>query len=197
MAQSYQRSLLIALTALVPALTACERVDEISGVTENSDTRASVVSAHSKPMNAQLVKRSADGSVPTQVAFEYVTPQRKGRLQIGKYMLEIPRGAVRGGTWFRMKVVDNGYITVELDAFDARLQRVTHFMQPLKLTIPYEDGSPDVIDDPAKLKIAHTVDEEILELVGASVNKRTRTVSSPIWHFSMWTLAKEFSPGID
>jgi hypothetical protein len=193
MAQSYKRSLLVALVALAPAFTACERVDSISGVTESP---APVVTTQAKPKYTQLIARSSSGTVPTQVAWEYISPKRKGRLQIGAYVLNIPRGAVKDPTWFRMVVVDNGFISVELDAW-SKQGRVTQFQLPLKLTVPYADASPEQVEDPAKLLLAHTVDTEILEVIGATVDPLSRTVTGVIWHFSTWTLAKEISMGID
>jgi hypothetical protein len=194
MAQSYKRSLLVALAALAPAFTACEHVDEISAVT---DTPTLALSANATPRYTQLIARSSAGTLPTHAAWEYVMPNQKGTLQIGQYRLDIPRGAVATATWFRMQLVDNGFVSVQLEAWDRTATQVTHFKAPLKLTIPYSDGDANQIDDPWSLLFAHTVGTEILELAGASVDPINKTVQGVIWHFSTWTLAKEFSPGID
>jgi hypothetical protein len=200
MAQSHKRSLLIALVALAPAFTACEQVDEISSVAETTRPAQPINAVNAKPKFATLVWRDSTSSVPKRVAYVWVDgPKKAARLQIGKYALDIPRGAVSQPTVFRMQVVDDGFITAELDAYvwNNGWQQVHTFNQPLKLTLPYDEAASDIVADPTKLLIANTLNAEILELVNTSVDWRHLTVTGEITHFSMWALAKEISMGID
>jgi hypothetical protein len=195
MAQSYKRSLLVALVALIPLFTACERMDDLSGVSEVGTPPA--VTTDAKPKYATLVGRVDDSEVANHVAYVKVNPKRKARLQIGKYVLEIPNGAVTRPTTFRMTVPNNGYIAVELEAWDNFGNPVHTFQQQLKLTLPYEDADLSMVDNLSDLVFANTENGQILECVGTSVDEDRKTVTGQISHFSMWALAKEISMGID
>ncbi|HEY0671442.1 MAG TPA: hypothetical protein VGD27_04195 [Longimicrobiales bacterium] len=198
MARSYQRMLFRALLVLTPIFTACERAADINGITAD-------------PMPATVAFKSAEVRVVTRVVggttgyaiSDYVTRNKTATLQVGKYQLYVPRGAVKKPTRFMMVVLDSAFIGVRLYAFDKEWKPVTHFHVPVELTLPYDEASADEIRA-GELRIANVVSETdptILELVSAEVDADSQTVTGSLYHFSVWTLAlqltKELSPGID
>lgn len=193
MAKSYQRTLLIALITLAPLFGACEQVD-ISGVTEPA---AQTVAA--KPKTAVVLSRVVHTTSGTVVS-DWVTNGKDATLQLGKYRLYIPRGAVRKPTLFVMTVLDGDMIGVRLQAFDKDWNKITDFGTPLVLTLPYDEADQAQIEDGGKLKIANVAsefDETILELVNVIRNESNQTITGNLPHFSVWSLAKELSPAID
>ena len=193
MAKSYQRTLLVGLLTLAPLFGACEHAD-ISGVTESS---APTFAAKTK--NARIVSRVAHTTSGTVVS-EWLTNGKDATLQLGKYKLYVPRGAVKKPTIFVMTVLNGEMIGVSLLAFDKDWNRVTEFRTPLILTLPYDEADQTEIGNGNKLKIANVVSEidtTILELVNVSRDEANQTITGNLFHFSVWSLAKELSPAID
>jgi hypothetical protein len=198
MAKSYQRSLLIGLITLAPLFGACEQAD-ISGVTEQPT--ASV--AYKGGKQAKVLKKKAR-SPKTTVDSDVATHGKGLELKIGKFELWVPKGAVRTPTTFRMTIVEGDLVGVSLEAWDNQGNPVTQFQVPLRLTLPYDEIDPNEIRNPSDLRLANIVsatDETILELVHVSVDKKSKTITGNIMHFSVWSVAlelsKELSPGID
>lgn len=197
MAKSFKQPLLIALLALTPFFTACERAADISGITE-----APTVAA--RPSKGVRVLTRQGMTVGGTVYSEWITGGKATTLTIGKYSIFIPKGAVKKPTIFRMSVLTDSVIGVSLNAWDNNLQPVTQFRVPLRLTLPYDEAPDTELQHPDRLLIANIVSStntSILELVAPSVDPINQTITGNITHFSVWSLAlsltKELSPGID
>ena len=194
MAKSYQRSLLIGLITLAPLFGACEQAD-ISGVTESE---VSAPEAAAKPKFVKLLLRQSAASGGA-VAVDWVTAGKTTTLKVGKYELFVPRGAVQKPTTFRMTVLSGSVIGVSLEAWDNQGNRITEFRSPLRLTLPYDEAHIYNTND-CKLLLANIVsetDHTILDVVNVGVDTSAQTITGNITHFSIWSLAKELSPGID
>ncbi|HET9439219.1 MAG TPA: hypothetical protein VFO52_03565 [Longimicrobiales bacterium] len=194
MAKSYKRTLLTVLFALVPLFAGCDSARDISGVTEPVTPTVAA-----KPKLAKVLTRVINGTTGIAVS-DYVTNGKTALLQVGKYQLFVPRGAVKKPTKFVMVVLDNEMIGVRLYAFDKDWQRVTQFHVPVRLTLPYDEADQTQVSGTGKLRIANVVsdtDNTILELVGVEVDTDNQTVTGSLSHFSVWSLAKELSMGID
>lgn len=193
MAKSYQRTLLVGLLTLAPLFGACEQAD-INGVTEPVTP-----SVAAKPKTAKVVSRVVHTTSGTVVS-EWVTNGKDATLQLGKYRLYVPRGAVRKPTLFVMTILDGQMIGVSLTAFDKDWNPVTEFRAPVMLTLPYDEADQSEVGDGNKLKIANVVsetDRTILELVNVTRDEAAKTITGNLFHFSVWSLAKELSPAID
>lgn len=197
MAKSFKQPLLIALLALVPVFTACERAADISGLTEGPTVAA-------KPAKGVKVLTRQGVATGGTVYSEWISKGKSATLTIGKYQIFIPKGAVRKPTIFRMTVLTDSVIGVSLQAWDNSFQPVTQFQVPLRLTLPYDEASDTELQHPDRLLLANIVsntDTSILELVAPSIDPVNRTITGNITHFSIWSLAlslsKELSPGID
>lgn len=195
MGKSYQRTLLLSLLLPATVLTGCEQYQDITSVTEPAAYEQAAVA---KPKSAKVLTRHADNSGGT-VTTEWVTSGQRATLKLGKYELFVPKGAVQTPTTFRMTVLRGPVIGVSLEAFDNQGNPVREFRTPLRLTLPYDEAHVYNIED-CKLYLANVVSESdltILEVVNVSVDQKRQTVTGNITHFSLWTLAKELSPGID
>ena len=193
MAKSYQRTLLVGLLALAPFFGACEQVD-ISGVTEPATQSVSA-----KPRSARVISRVVHTTSGTVVS-EWLTNGKDATLQLGKYKLYVPRGAVKKPTMFVMTVLDGDMIGVRLLASDKDGNKVTEFRMPLVLTLPYDEADQGEVGNGSRLKIANVVsetDQTILELVNVVRDDAAQTITGNLLHFSVWSLAKEISPAID
>ncbi|HEX6066990.1 MAG TPA: hypothetical protein VFZ04_22295, partial [Longimicrobiales bacterium] len=192
-AKSYQRTLLVGLLTLAPLFGACEQAD-ISGVTELPS-----IATAPKVKSAAIVSRVTHATSGT-VLSDWLTNGKAATLQIGKYKLEIPRGAVKKPTIFVMTVLDGDMIGVRLLAFDKDWNRVTEFPVPLRLTLPYDEADQSDIGNPGKLlfaNVASEIDTTILELLSTQLDRDNQTITGNLFHFSVWSLAKELSPAID
>lgn len=201
MAKSYQRLLCSALVVLTSLVSACEQADDISSVT--ADPVQATATIAFKPGEVKVVSRSMPGGGGYAVS-DFVGRQNTATLEVGKYRLSVPRGAVRKPTRFMMVVLNNDMIGVRLYAWDRYWQPVRTFRTPLALTLPYDEADESQIVAGAKLRIANVVSETdptVLELIAAEPDRTNRTVTGRLSHFSVWSLAlqftKELSPGID
>jgi hypothetical protein len=198
MAKSYQRTLLLGLIMLAPLYAGCERAADIAGVTEAPAQTLTLKSRHNK-----VLKRTSVGTSGTVVS-DWTNHGKPLTLEIGKYKLWVPKGAVKNPTIFRMTVLTGSVVGVSLEAFDNQGDPVTQFQTPLRLTLPYDEADEAEIDNPSHLLLANIVSESdptILEIVNPAVNQKHKTITGSITHFSVWSLAiqlsKELSPGID
>ncbi|HET9440525.1 MAG TPA: hypothetical protein VFO52_10155 [Longimicrobiales bacterium] len=199
MTKSYQRMLFCALLALTPLFSACERADDVSSVTV--DPMQATIAF--KPGEVRVVSRSTQGGGGYAVS-DFVGRNNTATLEVGKYRLQVPRGAVKKPTRFMMVVLENDIIGVRLYAWDRDWQPVRTFSTPLALTLPYDEADEAEIVAGAKLRIANLVSESdptVLELVAAEPDRINKTVTGRLSHFSVWSLViqftKELSPGID
>jgi len=193
MAKSYQRSLLIGLLTLAPLFGACDQAD-ISGVTE-----VPTIAPAPRVKSVAIVSRVTHATSGTVVS-EWLTNGKSATLQIGKYRLDVPRGAVKKPTIFVMTVLTGEMIGVRLLAFDKDWNRVTEFGTPLQLTLPYDEADQAEIGNPGKLlfaNVASEIDTTILELLNTQLDRDNQTITGTLYHFSVWSLAKELSPAID
>jgi hypothetical protein len=201
MAKSYQRMLFSALVALMPLFAACEQADDISSVT--ADPVQATATIAFKPGEVKVVARTNSSGGGYAIS-DFVGRKNTATLVVGKYKLHVPRNAVAKPTRFMMVVLDNDMIGVRLYAWDRFWQPVSTFRTPLALTLPYDEADESLIYTGAKLRIANVVSESdptVLELIAGEVNRDNQTVTGRLSHFSVWTLAlqfsKELSPGID
>jgi hypothetical protein len=199
MAKSYQRTLLAGLLSLAPMFGGCDSASDSGSVTE-PDVVPTVTYS---PKQVKVVTRVVNGTTGVAIS-DFVTNGKTAHLQIGKYELNVPRGAVHKPTRFMMVVLENDMIGVKLYAFDKDWQPVTRFQRPVQLTLPYDEADHQQISTAGKLFIANVVSEQdatILEMVSTDVDKENQTVTGGLYHFSVWSLAiqlsKELSPGID
>lgn len=199
MVYSAKRMLLGALLLSAPLFSACERIDTISSI-ETTDFAASP----GRSKKAKLVVAAVTESGTVQ---GMATHGRSLTLQIGQYVLEVPKGAVKEPTTFRMTVVPGDMVKVSLEAWDANdpSVEVKQFRQPLNLTLPYSAIAPEDRANPGLLLIGHISEDgrnQIEEVVNAVVDTNAQTITGQIFHFSIWAIvrelvAKEIIIGID
>ena len=182
------RSLYSVLVLFSIALSSCERVDDINSVAEPP--------RYGLQGDYRLLDPSENPGTPVSSAVE-VRSGESGTLTIGDYSLSIPVGSVRKTTTFRMTLTGNA---VELSAIENNGRPVTQFPSGLQLTMPY--GQFENISDPSALVLAYVVPNgsgayQFVEAFDASPNSANQTVTGTIYHFSIYTLAKEIIVGID
>ena len=115
-----------------------------------------------------------------------------GTLRAGDHTLVIPPDAVDDDTWFRMEVVSGANILVDLKALDAKDgDRVYEFERSLTLTLSYKDIFSS--GDPSQLRNVYLYMDSPQYMIPLSskVDEKNRTISSPIWHFSLYGMAIE------
>jgi hypothetical protein len=195
MAKSYKRTLLLSLLMIAPLYAGCEQVSDISSVTE---TEVPAPAVAEKPKFVQVLMRQSPTTGGT-VMSDWVTAGKATTLKFGKYELFIPKGAVKKPTFFRMTILTGSVIGVSLQAWDNQLEEITEFRTPLRLTLPYDEAHIYNIEN-CKLVLANIVSENdltVLDVEQAAIDPVSQTITGNITHFSLWSLAKELSPGID
>lgn len=194
MTRTYKRWLLTALLALAPVFTACERVDDISSISEGPQfsaqgpTNAPGQAKDKQKRNVTLV--SGSPMTPGTV-LAWIKPGQDATLAVGGFRLYVPKGSVARPTLITMTVPASQYRKVSLTAVDNKGDAVTRFPQGLSLTIPYDALAADV--DPSKLVIVYVTQNadgshNILEILDASADPVARTVTGTILHFSDYIL---------
>ena len=120
---------------------------------------------------------------PTVGTVTAVIDQKGGSLSIGGTTLDVPAGAVSGPTTFRV-TKPNGEITYDFTATRKTLNDVgsAGFAVPLKLTI-YYGGVHRNMKAPTIVWIRPDGHAEALI---TTVEKRSRTMSAQITHFSIY-----------
>lgn len=198
MANSYQRTLLAAVLSLASVI-GCENAANFSSVAEPPALSVAAL----VPKDVKVVTRLFNGPGGIAVS-DYVTKSQTATLEVGQYRLVVPRNAVRKPTRFVMIVLDNKMVGVKLFAYDQEWKPVTQFQRPVQLTLPYDEADLSARGPQDRLYIANVVSESdatILDVVAARADDRSQTVSGDLYHFSVWSLAlqftKEFSPAID
>jgi len=115
-----------------------------------------------------------------------------GTISAGDHTLEVPRGAVAEATEFRMEAVAGNRILVDLSARSVSSgEEVSWFPVPLTLTLSYKGVIKN--SDAKRLRNVYLYLDSpsyLLPLVSA-LDKRDKTLSSPIVHFSLYGMAIE------
>jgi hypothetical protein len=124
----------------------------------------------------------------TATTVTQVIDSRGGMINVGGHSLIIPRRAVLEDTEFTFTVVGGDHIQVDLKAKRVR-DGGTVDTFPLALTLRLSYGNANV-SDPSRLKNVYMVDGLLIPLV-SSVSTLTRTVASPLSHFSEYGMAIE------
>jgi hypothetical protein len=186
MFQSGKRTLLAALILLAPMFTACEQVDQISGI-DTTDVTVAAKRKFAKVVEGNVTASGWDADFATQ---------GKGvTLQVGQYKLVVPKGAVGKKTYFMMVVSPGTAVTVSLNAYDAGTwQEVKTFRRELLITLPYSEIDSSVIDNESKLLVANVSEDgsnSVLEIADTNVDNNAKTVTGKISHFSIWAIARE------
>jgi hypothetical protein len=120
-----------------------------------------------------------------------------GFVTLGGHVLKVPANAVASPTWFSLQVIESNTYTVKFKAW--RLldgAAVTQFNRvPLEMTFDVSDlENPD----PRGLTVVYLQDGTItgaLEKVSSKVNGST--VTGYLTHFSTYSVAREYSMGVD
>jgi hypothetical protein len=192
MIQSGKRTLLAALILLAPLFTACEQVDQISSV-EATDVTVAAKKKIAKVVHANVTASGSDAG--------FATAGKGTTLKVGQYKLVVPKGAVNKKTYFVMTVLPGTSVSVSLNAYDAStFAEVSTFRKDLTLTLPYSEVDASAIDKEGWLRIGNVSEEDaeaVLEIVDTEVDKRAKTITGKISHFSLWAVAKEIIVGID
>lgn len=116
-----------------------------------------------------------------------------GSLELGGHRLTVPAGAVTHPTRFSLKLVENGFIEVDLRAaqVSAAGKQVDvgkrGFATAVTLQLSYELA--ERVNDPASLFIAWVKPDGSLQPLSSSYDPDTRTVTAPLDHFSRYGLA--------
>jgi hypothetical protein len=116
-----------------------------------------------------------------------------GSIELAGHTLTVPAGAVAHPTRFSLKLVENGFVEVDLRAAQASAagQEVNvgkrGFATPVTLQLSYELA--ERVDDPAALFIAWVKPDGSLQPLRSSYDPATRTVTASLDHFSSYGLA--------
>lgn len=115
-----------------------------------------------------------------------------GLIRLGGHLLEVPAGAVDRPALFSMLVLPTGYVEVELLALAPLLSRVLDigsdgFEEPVSLTLSYARATN--VRDPDDLFVLRLNPFGRHEPLPSRVDKRRRTVTAELEHFSRYCLA--------
>lgn len=113
-----------------------------------------------------------------------------GEITVLGHTLSVPAGAVATLTIFTMTALPGGKIEVDLLALAPILLTdigVLGFNKPVTLTLSYA-GTPDNVD-PKRLVIVHVRTNGDIEPRKTTVDKKDRTASAKLDHFSKYCLA--------
>ena len=180
-------------------LTACDGgpgPTEVSLSTSSTETLASgsdllleAASSYTRTTGATLVTTtsSALGTVATAVV-----GSGGGTIGAGDHFLEIPKDAVADATEFRMEVVTGDNVLVALSARRVSTgDPVSMFPVPLTLNLSYKSlGRGTDLKRLRNVYLYLDSPNYLLPLV-STLSKSTKTVSSPVWHFSRYGMAIE------
>ena len=103
-----------------------------------------------------------------------------GRIRIGSHLLSIPERALSQRVTIVAEQITGSTNSVRFGPEGLR------FARPAELTLSYDN----CLESPAKKKIVYTSERlEVLELLRSADKPRTKTVTSPIDHFSRYAVA--------
>jgi hypothetical protein len=110
-----------------------------------------------------------------------------GLLTLQNHSLLVPPGAVTQPTTFRMELVPNRLVMVDLEATRrGRDVGADGFGTPVTLTLSYKDAD---VRDPSKLFILRYNENGEHERLPSVVNTTNKTVSAQLDHFSRYCMA--------
>lgn len=115
-----------------------------------------------------------------------------GTISTGEHLLEIPRGAVSEDTEFSMEVKGGSKLLVDLSARRVSSgETVSAFPVPLTLTLSYRGFYTG--KDVKRLRNVYLYLDSPSYLVPliSRLDRRSKTLASPIWHFSLYGMAIE------
>ena len=107
-----------------------------------------------------------------------------GRIQLGGFVMVVPRGALRDTTTFVMKVPESRVLKVKIRARDE--QHFT-FEKPVTITLDYSRCS-NVPSDPTGWYVDETTDSELEQMPGVN-NAAARSFTLQTGHLSGYALA--------
>ena len=184
MKKSMNRVLLSALMVVMPLWTACERAEEISGIT----TETTFAAAPGKLKKVQVARANV---TQTGVVCGWTNHGQSMTLTLpGGYRLEVARRAVRWPTQFCMEIVPGDMVKVKLTANDGTGE-ITNFHAPVKLTLPISALSSTDLADVDKLLFGNTADgtATIIDSAPALADAGTMTITGVLPHFSEWAVS--------
>lgn len=181
-----RRVLYAVLLAVVSGLTACDRTDRVGDLTAPT--------APQFAKNARAVKILRTTNPLTQdVTYESKKPIdfKGGSLQFANHMLEVPRNAVSGPTFFSATIRAGAEIRIDLRAWAPNGTAVSRFDRaPVKLTVSLT-GVADNLDAIRRVVVVYHNPNGSLETMPTSVDVRNNTVTATLNHFS------DYSPALD
>ena len=121
-----------------------------------------------------------------------IVGRRGGTITAGRHSLEIPRNAVLEDTEFRMEVLSGSTILVDLSARSVGSgEAVSAFPDELTLTLSYRNVLSS--SDAKRLRNVYLHEDSPDQLVRlpSRLDKKNKTISSPIEHFSIYGMAIE------
>lgn len=134
-------------------------------------------------------------NVATQVvgspAVSRVIGAEGGSLAHGGHRLDVPAGAVSRPTLFTMRLLEGGFVEVDLHASVTRSGRTEDvgehgFLKPVALQLSYAAAA---VDDPARLRIVWVKNDGALEPLPSAVDPTSHAVTALLEHFSAYALA--------
>lgn len=189
------KALLIATLVAAPFLSSCsEQHDPTSAnaVVERQDGLiGDVLNGLLGLVGSLITGPDANGDAVT----EWIGPAG-GTLTTAAYTLTVPAGAVSEATRFRIAPTNTGTYSVDLSAYKKRgllglsLIEVGSqgFAKPVKLIISYANATN--VQSAPDLVIIYIRSNGTIELQTSIVNTTTKTVTSPLSHFSKYAMAQ-------
>jgi hypothetical protein len=116
-----------------------------------------------------------------------------GMVQLGAHRLIVPAGAVDHPTRFSMRLADNGYVEVDLNASSYTAKGSKNdagrrgFARPVTLRLSYEEA--DLADGSSDVVIAWVKPDGSLQPLQSTRDERAHTISAELNHFSPYALA--------
>lgn len=133
------------------------------------------------------------GGIPTgELRASQLIDSGGGEVHLAGHALLVPEGAVEEPTLFSMAVVPGAYVEVELVALvgDVNVGE-SGFADGRVVTLSLSYASATGLDDPERLTIVHRRDDGQLEPLVSAVDRRARTVTTGLRHFSRYCLATD------
>lgn len=184
MSRTQIRLAFLPLLLLGLVLGGCER-SELPGAASDPQFSAQQSAALRKlPAKARAVGKATAGEV---------IGAEGGSVELAGHVLTVPAGAVSHPTRFTLRLVENGFVEVDLRAARASgLQAGVDvgkqgFATPVILQLSYEQG--EVRGDPAALIVAWVRPDGSLQPLRSSHDAEEQTITAPLDHFSRYVLA--------
>lgn len=135
------------------------------------------------------------GRVPAEVATTavQVISAAGGSVELAGHRLVVPAGAVARPTRFSLKLVESGFVEVDLHAVQSSGVGADldvgkrGFATPVTLQLSYELAAE--LDNPGAVVIAWVKPEGTLQPLRSSHDRERRTITAELDHFSRYVLA--------